>query len=127
VRVEDDEDVRTFSQLTPVTLKRLTAIQTPSGVRVEWETGVEINTLGFYLYRSSNGTRATASRVTPNLLAARGSSSGGERYSFLDTGAMPGGAHTYWLVEVERGGQTSEYGPLTPINPTLIWLPVLRR
>ncbi|MCX7789061.1 MAG: DUF11 domain-containing protein, partial [Chloroflexaceae bacterium] len=127
VRVEDDEDVRTFSRLTPVTLKRFTAIQTPSGVQVEWETGVEINTLGFYLYRSSDGTRATAGRVTPSLVAARGSSSGGERYSFLDTAAMPGGAYTYWLVEVERGGQTSEYGPLTPINPTLVWLPVLRR
>jgi len=127
VRVEDDEDVRTFSRLTPITLKRFTAIQKPSGVLVEWETGVEINTLGFYLYRSSDGARATASRVMPNLLAARGSSSGGERYSFLDTGAMPGGGHTYWLVEVERGGQTNEYGPLTPINPTMIWLPVLRR
>ncbi len=127
VRVEDDEDVRTFSRLTPVTLKRFTAVQTPSGVLVEWETGLEINTLGFYLYRSSNGARATASRVTPGLLAARGSSSGGERYSFLDTGATPGSTYTYWLVEVERGGQTSEYGPLTPVNSTLVWLPILRR
>lgn len=126
VRVEDDEDVRRFNPLTAVMLRRFTATRTPSGVLVEWETGVEFNTSGFYLYRSSDGARATASRVTPTLIVARGGSSGA-RYSFLDTGATPGGAYTYWLVEVERGGQTNEYGPITTVNGNLVWLPVLRR
>ncbi len=127
LRVEDDEDVQRFSRLTPVTLKRLTAVQTASGVLVEWETGLEINTLGFYLYRSGDGSRATAARVTPSLLAARGSGGGGESYSFLDRGAAPGGRYSYWLVEVARDG-TSEYGPVTVINrPYRVGLPIIRR
>lgn len=125
VRVEDDEDVERFSLLTPVTLKRLAAVRTAEGVQIEWETGAELNTLGFYIYRSASGSRAAATRLTASLLQARGSGGAGERYSYLDAGAS--GSHSYWLVEVADNGVTTEYGPVTVAEkPYRVGLPLLR-
>jgi uncharacterized repeat protein (TIGR01451 family) len=125
--VEDEEDVVRFSLLTPVTLKRFVATATDGGVRLEWETGAEFETLGFYLYRAEGEARATATRITPSMVAARGGSADGASYSFLDSGAAPGRGYSYWLVEVARGGATSEYGPVTLISrPYRVGLPLLR-
>lgn len=125
--VEDDEDAVSFSLLTPVTLKSLTATPTAAGVRVAWQTGAEIDTAGFYLYRATSANRATAARITSSLVAARGEGAEGASYSFLDADATPGAAYSYWLVEVSRGGAVAEYGPVTvsTLRPQ-VWLPVVR-
>lgn len=125
--VEDEEDMVSFSLLTPVTLKRFAATPTATGVQLEWETGAEFDTLGFYLYRAEGGGRAAATRITPSMVAARGHGTAGASYSFLDTGATPGRSYSYWLVEVARGGATSEYGPISVINyPFRVGLPLIR-
>jgi uncharacterized repeat protein (TIGR01451 family) len=125
--VEDEEDVVSFSLLTPVTLKRFTATATAAGVELQWETGAEFETAGFYLYRAEGGGRAAATRITPSMVAARGDGSAGASYSFVDAGATPGRGYSYWLVEVSRGGATSEYGPVSVVNrPFRIGLPLIR-
>jgi hypothetical protein len=125
--VEDEEDVVSFSLLTPVTLKRFTATPAAGGVQLEWETGAEFATLGFYLYRAEGGGRASATRITPSMVAARGDGTAGASYSFLDSGAEAGRSYSYWLVEVARGGATSEYGPVSVINrPFRVGLPLIR-
>lgn len=99
-----------------VELARFTAQRTVAGVDLRWATAAEMNTRGFYLLRSDDGTRAAAQRVSPTLVLATGSAGTGASYHLLDSGAQPGSATRYWLQEVEVGGQINEYGPVTPAN-----------
>lgn len=127
-QVEDDEAAVYFSRLTPVTLTSLKAMRTAAGVQVAWQTGMELDTAGFYVYRAEDGRRATAARITPSLVAPRGGSATGASYSFLDAAAEPGQAYTYWLVEVAGGGATVEYGPVRVASGAYqVWLPSVRR
>jgi hypothetical protein len=80
-----------------------------AGLLVSWQTGVELNTFGFSLYRSTGANRASATRVTPEVIAGRGAGS----YSFVDASADVNQNYTYWLVEIETSGQMNEYAPAT--------------
>jgi hypothetical protein len=82
-------------------------------VVVRWVTTAEINTWGFQIYRSADGTRASATRVTPTFIPGQGRGHGGASYRWSDSDAVVGSTYTYWLVETEIGGATNEYGPAT--------------
>ena len=110
---EDDQaSVTTPIAPTAVTLSSFTAQRQPGGVLVAWATASENDTWGFEIFRSEDGTRAHATRVTPEPIAAQGRGQGGARYTFLDTGAPTAAPASYWLVETENGGATHEYGPV---------------
>jgi uncharacterized repeat protein (TIGR01451 family) len=98
---------------TAIMLASFTATRAGEQVVVRWVTTAEINTWGFLLYRSADGKRASAVRVTPQLIPGQGRGQGGASYSWTDTGAAAGVTYTYWLVETEIGGATNEYGPAT--------------
>ncbi|NTU81955.1 MAG: hypothetical protein HGA45_21680 [Chloroflexales bacterium] len=104
--------LRIVEEATAVTLVELTAAHTAEGILVRWTTGAELGSRGFYLYRGATGERGDATLVTPALLPARGSPSTGASYRWLDRGAAPATAYTYWLVEVESDGQTRDYPPV---------------
>jgi uncharacterized repeat protein (TIGR01451 family) len=117
---------------TAIALASFTAVRSGSQVVVRWTTTAELNTLGFELYRSANGRRADAVRVTPALIAGRGRGQGGASYSWIDTSAADGATYTYWLIEIEVSGTTNEYGPTTAEARTsgaakLVYLPVIVR
>jgi hypothetical protein len=84
-----------------------------SSLRIEWVTGVEIESWGFHLWRSEAGSRTDATRITPALILATGGANQGARYSFIDRDVRPGVRYTYWLQEIEVNGTTIEYGPIT--------------
>ncbi|EFO79024.1 hypothetical protein OSCT_3100 [Oscillochloris trichoides DG-6] len=109
---ENDQASVTFSRLTPVVLTSFDAERQGEGVLLRWSTGIEIQSDGFYLYRSARGKRTDAVRITPTLILARGGTSGGAAYSFHDQSALPGVTYTYWLMEVGTGGTRMEYGPV---------------
>jgi uncharacterized repeat protein (TIGR01451 family) len=81
------------------------------GIAVSWETALELDSWGFHLWRSANGRRENATRVTPTIIPARGGPYSGASYSFLDRTARPGLSYSYWLEEIEIGGGRYEYGP----------------
>jgi hypothetical protein len=95
---------------TVVKLTSFTALQQAQGLLLRWTTGLELETLGFHLYRSLEGRREGALRVTPRLIPAHGQS-GGASYTWLDTTVEPGRRYTYWLAETELSGSKREYGP----------------
>ena len=116
-----------------ITLISFDAAYTEGGaVALSWATGIELNTAGFALYRSSDGMRSGALRITPALIAAQGNATGGASYRFVDLTAQPGVGYSYWLREVEAGGVLSEYGPVRP-TPSLsagsqrLYLPMVWR
>jgi len=77
---------------------------------IRWVTGGEIATFGFHLYRSTNGVREDAVRITKQMVPARGA--GGGEYVHEDDGILPGLPYVYWLVEVENGVEANEFGPV---------------
>jgi hypothetical protein len=113
---------------TAISLASFTATRRASGVVVNWVTTAEINTWGFHLYRSADGSRSGAVRVTAAIIPGQGRGQGGATYSWLDLDAQPGVAYSYWLQEVELNGTTTEYGPATagsaPAAQHSIFLPI---
>jgi hypothetical protein len=119
---------------TAVTLVSFKA--TPQADRtllVRWETASEYNTQGFHLYRSSDGTRSSATRITPTLIFSEGSGVTGAVYSWTDPDVHAGTSYSYWLQEVEIGGATNEYGPISATlppsrtQPYAVFVPLLGR
>jgi uncharacterized repeat protein (TIGR01451 family) len=98
---------------TAIHLVSFTASPAATGVLVRWETALELNTWGFHVYRSASASRADAVRITPTLIAAQGRGQAGASYSWLDRSAVAGQVYSYWLIEIDTGGVTHEYGPAT--------------
>ncbi|MEM7535401.1 MAG: SdrD B-like domain-containing protein [Chloroflexota bacterium] len=105
---------------TAIELISFSAIITDAAILVTWETGSESDTLGFHLYRSLNGDRGDAVRITSDMVLSQGAD--GNTYTYLDE-SIVGPAigqededmafvYVYWLREVENGGSTRDYGPV---------------
>jgi uncharacterized repeat protein (TIGR01451 family) len=97
---------------TAITLASFTAMPEGDTIAVRWVTTAERNTWGFHLYRSDDGDRTHAVRVTSDLILGQGRGQGAT-YSWTDTTVEAGVRYTYWLQEVEADSTTNEYGPAT--------------
>ena len=120
------------STVTRVNLKRFKAHETREGVLLEWQTGYEVNNLGFHLYREVNGE---VLRLTPELVAGSAFLAGsgtslraGHQYRWWDTSVIShqspvisskrsagGGLRSavrYWLEDVDLNGKRTMHGPV---------------
>ncbi|EFO79830.1 conserved repeat domain protein [Oscillochloris trichoides DG-6] len=93
---------------TSISLLDFSVERQSEGNLLRWETGSELKSSGFEIYRSATGNRADAVQVSQMILA-RGTSGGGASYEWLDRSASAGVGYHYWLVEVEISGQRNEY------------------
>jgi len=101
---------------TAVEMVSLDAVHYPGrGVLISWQTGFEVDNLGFHVYRESAGERV---RVTPSLIAGSALLAGagtpltaGQSYSWWDASPAPGA--TYWLEEWELSGERRWHGPVS--------------
>jgi uncharacterized repeat protein (TIGR01451 family) len=103
---------------TAIVLESFTAGVEDGALVVRWSTSAELNTWGYHVYRSISANRATAERITPDLIMATGRGRSEARYSWTDTSAQPDVTYTYWLLEVELNGTTNDYGPANGTRPT---------
>lgn len=102
---------------TEVKLVSFDAARTNAGNRVRWQTGFEVNNLGFNLYREDkSGKRA---RVTPTMIAGSALMAGqgvaltaGRSYTWLDKQGTADSV--YWLEDVDLSGQRTLHGPVRP-------------
>ncbi len=85
-------------------------------VLVEWQTGSEVNNLGFNIYREQDGQRI---RVTPQLVAGAALVTGagrsllsGHTYQWADIPPANARKVSYWLEDVDLNGQSSWTGPI---------------
>ena len=92
-------------QPTAVTMGEITAVAVSSGIEVQWETGVEIQNLGFYVYRSDsvNGEKV----LIGDFVVADGSES---FYSLLDANPLSGPAY-YWVEDIDWDINRTMNGP----------------
>lgn len=79
---------------------------------VEWKTGGEVGTAGFFLYRKDERT-GRFELVNPSFLPAVFDSPLGGIYRLEDPGAAVGSPLVYQLREIDSTGQTRIYGPYT--------------
>jgi hypothetical protein len=110
-----------ISAPTAVTLKSFAAREYNGAVLLQWETGYEVDNLGFHLYREENGK---LSRLTPepvagsSFLAGAGIAVIADRsYQWWDYPAMggerSGASIRYWLEDLDLNGKRTLHGPVT--------------
>ncbi|OQW94881.1 MAG: hypothetical protein BWK77_08380, partial [Verrucomicrobia bacterium A1] len=94
---------------TPVTLQSFTAARTDGGVFVRWQTGTEVDNLGFNVYRSDSAD-GPKTRLNQDLIPGLGTASG-QDYELTDVSAAADSTYYYWLEDVSLRGQTELHGP----------------
>jgi protocatechuate 3,4-dioxygenase beta subunit len=108
-----------------ISLDRFYAVTQEKAIVLHWQTTSEIETAGFYVFRSEDNNRDHAVRITSALIASHGS--GGGDYSFTDSAVEPNVTYTYWLVEVTFDGDTEDYGPIrSGFFKGRVFLPMVR-
>ena len=97
---------------TEAAIVSLHATDNCPGTSIAWQTGYEIDALGFNVYREQGGQRV---RLNASLLPAKGiAGGGGYSYQFADAvSADP--SRTYWVEEVRFSLDSDWYGPVGPI------------
>lgn len=101
--------------LTDSRLSEFKATQYDAVTLLSWQTGYEVDNLGFNVYREVGGRRAL---VNPSLIAGSALVAGpnvaltaGNSYTWTDSAVV--GAR-YYLEEIDLAGQSKLYGPYTP-------------
>jgi hypothetical protein len=103
----------TQSSPTLITLKSLAAAAYDNGVLIEWETGVEVDNLGFNVYREEGGRREliNSQLIAGSALATSSTLLTGNSYSWWDKTPITGGA-SYWLEDVDLNLKSAWHGPV---------------
>ena len=97
---------------TAVELVSFTATGLNGEVLLEWETGSEINNLGFNLYRSLT-EEGPYEQITAQVIPGLGSSPEGAKYAYRDSGLTNGVTYYYQLEDIETTGVTELHGPVS--------------
>ncbi|MFL6228859.1 MAG: C25 family cysteine peptidase [Pyrinomonadaceae bacterium] len=102
---------------TAVKLGAARAESYAEGVLVSWETGHEVDNLGYNVYRELGGARV---RVNRSLIAGSALEIGagralgaGEGYQLWD--AQGSAAALYWIEDMDLSGQRTMHGPFAPV------------
>lgn len=112
---------------TALQLVSLQANTVDRALRIRWETAFELNVHGFHLWRSTTGSRANATPLTPTLIYSQGTASTGMVYEFIDNTVDYGTSYTYWLEQVEVGGRQEDVGQTASYLVHAIYLPLIER
>jgi hypothetical protein len=99
--------------LTAVGLASFDAMPAGGSVLVTWETAMEINNVGFNLYRGET-LDGPYTKLNESLIPSQspGSSVGAE-YVWLDEAVEAGVTYYYKLEDVEVGGKSTFHGPIS--------------
>jgi hypothetical protein len=96
---------------TSVELVSFAARADDGAAELTWETGSELNNLGFHIYRSLS-EEGSYERITAALIPGLGSSPQGARYSYRDSGLANGVTYYYELEDIETTGREELHGPV---------------
>ncbi len=113
----------TFANLTggdnslPVQISRIIARTYNNSIVIEWETKTEVDISGFEVFRSETGLpgsfKLISSYLTNDSLKAKGFSSFGAKYTFVDVGVRPGSVYYYTIEAVNKDGRREKIGEIS--------------
>ncbi len=83
-------------------------------LQVQWMAAQEENVNGYYLWRSVDGQRASAERITPDLVPVQQLLESRTRYSVADVSGQIGAPYIYWLQAVHTDGTEVDVAFTTP-------------
>jgi hypothetical protein len=109
---------------TAVTLTSFTAAPQAGGILVAWEIAIEIDNVGFNLYRSTSPAGPYV-QINDTLIPSQFPGSVfGATYTWLDEDVESGTTHYYKLEDIEVGGVHTFHGPIAaqPTVPTALVL-----
>jgi hypothetical protein len=113
-----DACVTCISQVTTmVELMSFTATALDAAVDLAWQTGSELNNLGFNLYRSSSAD-GPYERINTEVIPGLGSSPEGASYPYGDRGLTNGVTYFYKLEDIDTTGKTTLHGPVSATPQT---------
>ena len=108
----------TFSTLgsvsTAVGLVSFSASGRDGAVDLAWQTGSEVDNLGFHLYRGLSST-GPWTRLTSSLIPGQGFSATGASYSWRDTGLANGTRYFYRLEDVDTKSVSTFHDPVSAV------------
>ena len=113
VEVTDtDPSFYTGVQTTAANLVSFDAsVTAPSSTLVTWETAIEIDTLGFDVYRSQT-IDGLPVQVNDEFIRSKAlGESSGATYEFIDSSVEPNTTYYYWLMEKTTDGETIKSEP----------------
>lgn len=95
-------------------------------VTISWKTSAEVETVGFFIYRSQEDSRTDFIPIS-GLIESKGAQ-GGE-YQYIDDTIEDRGSYTYMLVEKKRDGTLVDYEDFVGGTNTTyqLWLPYVER
>jgi hypothetical protein len=99
---------------TAVALMSFSASGVDGAVDLSWQTGSELDNLGFHLYRSSSDS-GPWTRLTSSLIPGLGSSPVGATYSWGDSGLVNGTRYFYRLEDVDTRSVSTFHGPVSAV------------
>ena len=106
--------VMVVAAATAVELVSFEAHAQDGAVDLVWQTGTELDNLGFHLYRSLSES-GPYERITTSLMPGLGSSPEGARYGYRDVGLVNGVTCFYLLEDVETTGHKKRHGPVSAV------------
>ncbi len=90
-------------------------------VKLAWATIIEVDNLGFEIFRSTINDFQTAESIGFVASQVPGGTGAGRIYGFLDSSAPVQGQYYYWLVDISNAGQqTVEGDPLKGLAVMLL-------
>jgi hypothetical protein len=104
-----------------VQLLSFTASANDNDVTLQWSTALEIENLGFHLYRSTAAS-GDYDLINSELIPGHGTSSGPFSYFYYDPDLAPG-QYYYKLASVSAGGKTTLHGPASVVVEAQVVLP----
>ena len=112
------------SATTAIELVSFVATAGDSVVELRWETGSEVDNVGFYLYRATSEA-GPFEPLNPSMVPGLGSSPLGASYRYVDSGLVNGTTYFYELEDLESTGVRERHGPVsaTPLAGASFDLP----
>lgn len=105
--------IYTYNTPTAVSMASLDATAQADGILVRWETGSELNNVGFDVYRATAPDGEPAQINDAVIMADGFGTITGGSYDYLDGSAQPGVTYWYWIEDLETDGSVERHGPVS--------------
>ena len=117
---------REFDGPTAVTMGQYGAISGIGQVQIYWETALELDAIGFNLFRATDPDGELV-QINPELIPSQAFGGlMGASYEFIDRDVQTGQTYYYWLEFIDIEGKTV-FGPMQAILQFGIYLPLVTR